>query len=70
MPPIINRDLCNGCCRCIDICPTDVFFKTDNEGIPLVTYPDQCWHENACVHDCPKNAIKLRIPLPMMVIYK
>jgi adenylylsulfate reductase subunit B len=70
MPPIIDKDKCNGCGKCVEICPNDVFFGSQLGNIPKVTYPDQCWHENACVHDCPQDAIKLRIPLPMMIIYK
>jgi adenylylsulfate reductase subunit B len=70
MPPIIDKDKCNGCGKCVEICPNDVFFGSQLGEIPKVTYPDQCWHENACVNDCPKEAIVLRIPLPMMIIYK
>ena len=70
MPPIIDKDKCNGCGICVEICPTDVFFGSGKKQVPVVAYPDQCWHENACVHECPKGAIKLRIPLPMMVICK
>lgn len=70
MPPIINKDECSGCGECVEICPTDVFFGTEKGQIPVVTYPDECWHEAACILDCPKGAIKLRIPLPMMIIYK
>jgi adenylylsulfate reductase subunit B len=70
MPPIIDKDKCNGCGRCVEICPTDVFFGSEKKKIPVVTYPDQCWHENACVRECPKEAIKLRLPLPMMLIYR
>jgi len=70
MPPIINEELCNGCGKCVDICPSDVFFGTKKGEIPIVAYPDECWHENACVAECPVSAITLRIPLSMMVIYK
>jgi len=71
MPPIINGNLCSGCGKCVEVCPTDVFFGTKKKQTPAVTYPDECWHGNACVLDCPiKGAIKLRIPLTMMVIYK
>lgn len=70
MPPIINKDKCNGCGKCVEICPTDVFFGTKKGQVPVVAYPDQCWHESACANDCPKGAIRLRVPLPMMVIYK
>jgi adenylylsulfate reductase subunit B len=70
MPPIIDKDKCSGCGICVDICPTDVFFGWKKGEVPTVTYPDQCFHENACVADCPTEAIRLRIPLTMMLIYK
>ena len=70
MPPIINEELCNACGRCVDVCPSDVFFGTKKGAIPVVAYPDECWHENACVAECPVNAITVRVPLSMMVIYK
>ena len=70
MPPIINEELCDGCGKCVNVCPSDVFFGTKKGKIPVVTYPDECWHENVCVVECPVSAINLRIPLSMMVIYK
>ena len=70
MPPIIDKDNCNGCGKCVEICPADVFFGSKEGEIPIISYPEECWHENACVLDCPKGAIKLRIPLTMTVIYK
>ncbi len=71
MPPVLNKELCDGCGKCVEVCLTDVFFGTEQGKIPVVTYPQECWHENACVQDCPiEGAIKLRIPLQMMVIYK
>jgi adenylylsulfate reductase subunit B len=70
MPPIINKDICTGCGKCIEVCPSDVFWGSKKGEIPLVAYPDECWHESACVMDCPVEAITLRIPLPMMVLYK
>ena len=70
MPPVINRDICTGCGKCVEVCPLDVFFGTEKGQVPAVTYPDECFHEGACVLDCPKGAIKLRIPLPMTIIYR
>ena len=71
MPPIIDEDKCNGCGTCVDICLQDVFFGSKEKEVPVVSYPEECWHCNACVLDCPiEGAIRLRIPLPLMVCYK
>ncbi len=71
MPPVINEDKCICCDRCVDVCSEDVFFGSKQGQIPSVTFPEECWHCNACVLDCPvEGAVKLRIPLPMMIAYK
>jgi len=71
MPPIIDRSKCIGCGICVDVCQTDVFFGSKKNEVPTVSLPEECWHCNACVLDCPKEgAIKLRIPLPIMAVYK
>jgi adenylylsulfate reductase, subunit B len=71
MPPIINKNKCTGCGVCVNVCPQDVFFGSKPKQQPFISYPEECWHCNACVIDCPvKGAIKLRIPLPMQVVYK
>lgn len=70
MPPIIDGIKCNGCGTCVDICPTDVFGLTKTKTIPAITYPEECWHCNACVLDCPKEgAIRLRMPLAQRMLY-
>ena len=71
MPPVINKDECISCGKCADICSEDVFFGSKKKEFPVVTYPEECWHCNACVIDCPvEGAIRLRIPLPAMICYK
>ena len=70
MPPIINKDVCTGCGKCVEICPSDVFWGSKKGEVPIIAYPNECWHESACVMDCPVEAITLRIPLPMMILYK
>ena len=71
MPPIIDRGKCQGCGECADACQSDVFFASEKGDVPTVTYPEECWHCNACVFVCPvEGAIRLRIPLPMMIVYK
>ncbi len=70
MPPIIDEDKCTSCGKCIDICMMDVFFGSKKGEVPLITYPEECCHFNCCVDECPEGAIKLRIPLPAMILYK
>ena len=70
MPPVINKDECSVCGMCSDICPQDVFFNSNDGDTPVVTYPEECWHCNCCVLDCPSEAIRLRIPLYMHIPYK
>lgn len=71
MPPIINIEKCSRCGQCADLCSEDVFFGSVKKETPFVAYPEECWHCNACVQACPvEGAIRLRIPLPMMVCYK
>jgi adenylylsulfate reductase subunit B len=70
MPPVINPKKCKGCGNCADVCQCDVFFGSLKGKIPLITYPEECWHCNACVDACSvAGAIRLRIPLPLMVLY-
>lgn len=71
MPPVIDREKCKHCGKCVEACQCDVFFGSKKRQIPVITYPDECWHCDACVIVCPaEGAIKLRIPLPLMVLYK
>lgn len=71
MPPVIEKEICIRCGKCVDICTEDVFFGSKKKETPQVNYPEECWHCKACIDACPKEgAIRLRIPLPMMVCYK
>jgi adenylylsulfate reductase subunit B len=71
MPPIIDKSRCKGCGVCVEICVGDVFYGSKRGKVPVIAYPEECWHCSACVLDCPvEGAIKLRVPLPMMISYK
>lgn len=71
MPPIIDKMKCSGCGVCVDVCSSDVFFGSKEGEPPNISYPEECWHCNACVLDCPVNgAVTLRIPLPANLLYK
>lgn len=85
MPPVIDRDKCVGCGTCATICTMDVFSHpsagnqgdgTPGEGssgdgsAPSVLYPEECWHCTACVQDCKREAIRLRLPIPYRLLWK
>ena len=56
----IDQWLCNGCGMCIDVCVTDIL--VEGEDVPVVAYPDECWHCGACMMDCPTDAIRFALP--------
>ena len=68
MPPKIDKNKCVGCNTCAQICCMNVFGPVTPGQIPVVRYPEECWHCRACVMDCPTQAITLRYPLPMMML--
>lgn len=70
MPPVINPALCKKCCRCAEACQSDVFYESKPGTVPHVTYPEECWHCNACVMECPSGALLLRLPLNMEPMYQ
>lgn len=71
MPPIIDENKCIKCSKCVEICAQDVFFGFLKKNVPDVTYPDFCIHCNCCVRECSvEGAIRLRIPLPLMLLFK
>lgn len=68
MPPVIDETKCVGCGYCASICPMRVFEPAARAGeIPGVRYPEECWHCLACELDCRQKAIKVRLPLPLMM---
>ena len=64
MPPVFN-DNCNKCGICVENCPGYVLTMTDSG--PKVTYPDECWHCGGCRTNCPTDAVKIKMPLFMLV---
>lgn len=54
----------------MDIRSEDAFYGSKESEFPKVTYPQECSHFAGCVYICPTKVITLRIPLPMMLVYK
>ncbi len=72
MPPIINKEKCTGCMTCVTVCPMDCFGEAEQpEGAkyPVVNFPDECWHCNGCVEDCPAGAVSIRVPMPLNMVF-
>lgn len=71
MPPVIEENKCIRCGKCTDICQMDVFFGSKPKSVPVITYPEECWHCNSCVMACPEEgAIRIRLALPASVYYR
>ena len=51
----IDRTACNGCGRCLQVCPNDAI-EFDNNGKAII---DQtlCKQDGLCVRVCPQNAV-------------
>jgi adenylylsulfate reductase subunit B len=67
MPPIFDEK-CISCFKCVEICPGDIL--REENGKPIVAYPDECWHCGACMIDCKYEAIRLNLPLWMRPVVK
>ncbi len=61
--PRIDHNLCTGCHRCVDACPTQALAQIDDKA--LLYYPDRCTYCTACEDVCPENAIEL----PFLVVF-
>ncbi len=52
--PVVNRELCNGCGDCSDICE---FNAIVSQGEYAIVFPELCHSCGGCVYTCPENAI-------------
>ena len=61
----IDRDRCDKCGTCIDMCPMDVL-RFNGRGYPFMHYRDDCWYCDICVFVCPRQAVTLT-DLPYLI---
>jgi NAD-dependent dihydropyrimidine dehydrogenase PreA subunit len=59
MKPVINKEKCNNCGNCVDICPVE-HFKKQSKEVKVVTPEQECLECQACVYACEQEAIKLK----------
>ena len=53
----IDKEKCNGCGECVDICPTEVLEMKDEKS--EVANIDERLGCESCVETCPESAITL-----------
>jgi len=54
----VDRERCDKCGTCVDICPMDVL-RLGESGHPYMRFRDDCWYCGCCVFLCPRQAIKM-----------
>lgn len=63
----IDRTRCNGCGKmiepaCAAVCPGDLLYR-DKTGQCDLRDPSDCWDCAACIKECPRQAIKMFLPV-------
>ncbi len=53
----ISRTKCQGCGRCVQVCPGNLLFK-DAGGKAEIRHPKDCWGCTACLKECRYGAIR------------
>lgn len=52
----LDRAVCVGCGRCLDVCPHGVF-ELEEEGKARIVARDACMECGACARNCPVGAL-------------
>lgn len=58
MPAVVDKDSCNSCKQCVDICPEQSI--TCEDGAFAEVKEESCIDCNACVDACPSGAISMK----------
>ena len=56
---LLDDTICNGCGRCVEICPVDVLRMDAGGKHAVVAYPDDCSGCHFCVQECPVHCIEI-----------
>ncbi len=56
MPAQVDKDKCNACKSCVDVCPSQAIEVPDAYAVVKV---DDCIDCNACADACPSGAITM-----------
>ncbi|MBW1973906.1 MAG: ferredoxin [Deltaproteobacteria bacterium] len=51
----VNKETCEGCGECVDVCPSEVFEMKDDKAEPVNM--EECVGCESCVDACPTDSI-------------
>ncbi len=57
MAAVVNKEECNGCKSCVDVCPSTAIDMVDDKA---EVRADDCIDCNACEDACQSGAIKVQ----------
>jgi len=60
MIPIVDREICFGCGKCVEVCPPQALALIE-DGVHLSE--ELCEECGFCAPECPVNAIVIHFPL-------
>ena len=60
MPTFVYMSMCDGCGKCVEICPSDIMHIDPAMRRAYNIEPEYCWECYSCVKACPQNAIDMR----------
>jgi len=60
MIPVISKDNCIGCGKCVDVCPPQALSLIHDHAI---LRDDLCEECGFCAAECPVDAIEIHFPL-------
>jgi adenylylsulfate reductase subunit B len=58
MSMLIDATRCNGCGRCVAVCP-GALLQLGRDGRAVSRHPEECWSCAACVKACARQAAAL-----------
>jgi len=69
LPEIRVSDKCNGCGRCVEVCPREILVVGEGKGKVEVTDPTSCSICKLCVKECDVGAIEV-VPIEDVFLMK
>jgi adenylylsulfate reductase subunit B len=60
MPTFVYMTMCDGCGKCVELCPSDIMHIDPVNRRAYNVEPDMCWECYTCVKYCPEHAIDVR----------